>query len=77
MILVDVIQIFAILFKEKEEVCIFSHSLSVQPKVRLSEIEDADTVVPTSTIEFLDIPLGLEHAIIEDQETFGFRIIGF
>ena len=52
MILVDVIQILAILFEEKEEVCIFSHGLSVQPKVRLGEIEDADTIVPTSTIEF-------------------------
>ena len=65
-ILVDVIQVFAILFEEKKEISVLSHGFSVQSKVRLGEIEDADTIVPSSTIEFLNIPLGLEHAIIEN-----------
>ena len=75
MIPVDVTKIRIVLFEEYEQVGVLSDRLPRTAKVRLSNVENVDVIMPTPCIVCFAFVLWTQHDVIEHQEVFLHRIV--
>ena len=70
MIAINVIEVFNVLGKENNEICVLSNGLSGQAKVILSDVNDIAIIVSSTRVIRFCFVLGSQETVVEYHQIF-------